>query len=866
MKKRWLHTALCAALALLTVVQLAAGPLSAVLPTARLTAGAAASEKEITHMSPKPLDNITLNAYLIPLYDEETRREQFGYCRDAHIDVLSHVYPTNPWTAEAHTADWYKQTMREASEYGLKLQTREIRLQGENALKLSDAELQAIADEYKDIPGFGGFYVVDEPYNPTPYARVENALRDVCPDTLVNVNFLPRGAYPEGEYIRRLTDYGSLMRYTGTLSLDVYCFDPNGGVNEAALFGNYEDLRRAGLMTGNNTAVYVQSVGSSQHGYRRPDAGDLRYNMMAALAYGVKEIKFFCWGTPPSGEGEYTNAIIDRDGKPTDLYPAVCDINADVHRLGQYIAACDAVEVYHSRRNAGVYAVVPSDLFIRPAETANVIVTLMQERGGDDEYIMLVNKNYEKEQTFTCTLDGVGSLQIVDENGALKPLSVKNGSFTLTLAAGDAAVLKLPKGDFIKEKKSDTQDMAVDATVTASTSKSEDGFLYNIYDGKYDGTGARLELARGSSAWITFDLGEAKTVNRVDVYPMGKTDRCGVYYPKTLEISVSADGKNWTTVASGDDFDARIKKVPVFRFDDVTARYVRLDMTAARLCEIGDVCIYNDDGTIPADIDTLFKEIEVDLGENLALGKPVFDYSTTTDVPDWNCHHTYINDGNTDTLGWASELFVNDSPDTPEWITIDLLDVYSIGKVVLTPRGIFQGYNVFPEDYQIEVSVDGENFTVAARVEGDNNPQSQDIRTLEFDAVDARYVRLKGTKLTPSGTVNGGYCLEMNEMEVYAAKPEETETETETETPDTAPPETDPVESDPVDTVPPDTDAPDTDAPDTETLADTCPVSDEESESAPAAEDTGCGSVIGAAPALAACAVLGVLTCRRRKD
>ncbi len=874
MKRRLMHTVLCVALALVTVCQLAAGALSAILPTAVLTAKAKTPTEEVTHMQPAPMDNIILNAYLVPMYDEEMRREQFQYCKDANIDVLSHVYPAEVWVAEDHTAEWYKQAMREASEYGLKLLSREIRIQGENALKLSDDELRAIAEEYKDVPGFGGFYVVDEPYNPTPYARVDNALRDVCPDTLVNVNFLPRNCYPEGEYIRRLTDYGSLMKYTGTLSLDCYCFPKGGGVDETSLFGNYEDIWRAGLMTGNNTAMYVQSIGSpGQFGYRRPEANTLRYNMMAALAYGIKEIKFFCWGTPIREEGDYTEAIIGRDGKPTDLYAPVCDINADVHRIGQYIAACDALAVYHSRRDAGVYASIPSDLFIQIPSTNSVIVSLMQERDGDGEYIMLVNKDFEKAQTFTCTFDGVSSLQVVDDNGNLAPLSMQGGKVTLTLDAGDATVLKLPKGDFIKETTSDSPDMAVDATITASSSASDaDAFLYNIYDGKYDGTGAQLEAGGDTTPWVIFDLGEKKTLNRVDIYPMGEKNRCGVYYPNEVSISVSADGKTWTTVATGKDFASRIEKVPVFRFADTAARYVRLDMTAGRICEIGDVCIYNDDGSIPDDIDTLYKEVTVDPGENLALGKPVYDYSSTTDVPDWNCHHTYINDGNTDTLGWASELFKNSSPDTPEWITIDLLDIYSVAKVVLTPRGVWQGCNVFPEDYQIEVSTDGENFTVVARVEGDNNPQTQDVRVLEFDPVDARYVRLMATKLTPSGTVNGGYCIEMNEMEIYAAK-------SETQPPETSAPETNAPETNAPETNAPETNIPETHVPETtppetvdsETEAETPAATEQTDESlptdgtAPTGDDKGCGSVIGALPVVAV-ALLGVLSYRRRKD
>ncbi len=771
----------CRVLCVLLVVLFTA-PLWGAVTGSVLSVEAAAPDKEVVPMEPKARENITLNAYLLPMTSEAQRREMYQLCKDANIDILSHLYPAHPWVAADHTAEWYKTVMREASEYGLKVLTRETRIQ--DALHKSDDELRAIAAEYKDIPGFGGFFVVDEPYNPNPYARVENALRSVTPEAYVSVNFLPRGVYPEGDYIRQLTDYGALLRYNGVLSLDVYCFGPNGGVDEVSLFGNYEDLRRAGLMTGMDTAVYVQSVGSpSQFGYRRPSAADLRYNMMAALAYGIKEIKFFTFGTPPEGEGEYTEGIIDRDGKPTDLYDDVCAINAYVHAIGPYIVACDVTEVYHSHQNAGVYRAVPEELFIQTDDKAEVIVSLLEERGGDAEYVMLVNKDFSAAQTFTCTVDGVPSLEIVGVDGKLTDLAMKNGQFTLTLEAGDAAVLRLPKGDFIKSETETEADLARGAQVTASSSAGENGlYLYDIYDGKYDGRGVRLSSENGAVQSVIFDLRKTETINRVDIFPVGEKQRCGAYFPAELDVSVSTDGEQWTTVATLSDVACPIKTVPVVRFSDVQARYVCLRVTdmggLRKFCEIGDVRIYRDDGSIEDEIATLYETVEVDKGTNLALNKPVIDYSSTTDVPDWNCHHDYLTDG-TD-KGWASELFRNQEPEVEEWITVDLLDVYEIGKVVLTPQEVWHGVNVFPENYQIEVSVDGDAYTVVARVEGDNVPQTQDLRVLEFDAIAARYVRLKATKLTLSGTSGAGYCIEIDELEVYAAPETFEESEPET--------------------------------------------------------------------------------------
>ena len=716
-------------------------------------------------------ENITLNAYLIPMTSEEERRAMMQLCKDADIDLLSHVYPTIPYNTRAHTLEWYTAAMADAAEYGLLLQTRDKAFLG-SPLTMTDEEVLALAKSYESLPGFGGFYVVDEPYDASPYARMENLLREVCPATYVNVNFFPRGVYPNGEYIRRLCDYGGLLTTGGTLSLDTYNFDLNGGVNEYGLFENYEDLRQAGLKTKNNTAVYVQSVGLSGS-YRRPTGSDLRYNMMAALAYGIKEIKFFTWGTPPQGEGAYTDAILDRNNQPTDLYYEVVKINKKIHAMGTHLAACDATYVYHGRNKSnGAYAIVPKDLFVQ-VSNADVILSLMEERAGSGEYLFVVNKNFNAEQTVTLAFTGVTGVYLVsDETGELTETALTDGKLTLTLAAGDGALVKLPEGDFIRPAEKTDKNLALGAGVSGNTTASDKGYyLYNLTDGRINAAeAARVLTDRGYEPILTVDLGAVQSINRVDIYPAGTGAMCGASNPSAFTILVSADGKTWKQVAANTETLSR-EYVSVFRFENTDARFVRLRFAEGEglgsYADIAELMVYNDDGSIEDEIKTAYAVENIYADTNLALKKPVVAYSSTTDVPDWSCHHTYINDGNTTSLGWASQLNVNPKPNATEYIVIDLLGVYNVNCVKLYPRGVLNGLNVFPEDYEIQVSVDGETFTTVKSVTGDNKPQTQDVRVLEFDTVPARFIRLYATKLTLFGSAGQGYGVELNEMEVY---------------------------------------------------------------------------------------------------
>ncbi|MBO4423653.1 MAG: discoidin domain-containing protein [Clostridia bacterium] len=580
---------------------------------------AAASKKPLTR------DNIIINAYLVQLQNEELRRSQMEYMKQAEIDVVSHVYVDDVWTAQGHTFDKYVPIMNDAADYGLKIYSRDYRAQ--TALNRSDKKLQAIAEEYRGYDGFAGFYVVDEPYDPNPYARVENAFRSVLPDCFININFLPRGAYPEGTYYKRLTDFGSLVTYWGTLSLDVYAFNKSGGVDEYQLFKNYDDLRRAALDTGMNTAVYVQSVGYVN--YRRPSAGDLRYNMMSALAYGVKELKFFTWNKPWGADSGYTDAIFDADKQPTDLYYAVCEINKKIHVIGRYLASGDAVAVYHTRvKTAGAYEAIPEDFPVQAAGKTDAIISVTEGRDGGDQFLMIVNKDFKKAQTTSFSVGELELLLVDDVTGELKAAPVSDGVLTLELEAGDCALLKVVGTKLYNKVSSDDPNLAISAMLTA-TSAAGDGsaFLCNLHDGVYDdGAKGALISEKGSAQYVTLDLGAVKSINRVDLYPGGKGSACFRYFPDSFDIIVSVDGISWQKVVSETDFDPDKTVVPVFRFPNTDARYVRVEVSGfkkkdkERRAEFGEIAVYNDDGGIPDNIPTLYRDPGDNVGESVEDG------------------------------------------------------------------------------------------------------------------------------------------------------------------------------------------------------------------------------------------------------
>jgi uncharacterized protein YjdB len=137
---------------------------------------------------------------------------------------------------------------------------------------------------------------------------------------------------------------------------------------------------------------------------------------------------------------------------------------------------------------------------------------------------------------------------------------------------------------------------------------------------------------------------------------------------------------------------------------------------------------------------TATSEITVEpLGENLALNKP----ATSSSLENGGFVNANVNDGNPGTR-WAS-LFTD-----PQWVSIDLLQLYTIKKVVLNWEA------AAALNYEIQVSTDGANWqSIYTTTTGAGGIEQIGVNGT------GRYIRMYGT----ARTTPYGYSL--YEFEVY---------------------------------------------------------------------------------------------------
>ncbi len=723
-------------------------------------------------------DNILIS---VPVWREQwATSEHMKLLQDAGVDFV--VTVSGVQTATFSTSDKLIEAARSVwvdGKPGIRVMVHNTTM-GEGLLGKNEAYVKRMLEKYFDDEAVIGYHVWDEPFNPTALTPVERMIKGLDPDRIADINFLPGmvyGTYPE--YEGRVDDYAKIMGDLASyISFDNYPFAPSGQVDETALFGNFEVFRRVSLDNDVPSAFYLQAVGSPNvYGYMRATEGSLYYHTGAALAYGFKWIKYWSWYVPDYGDPaatykDYTDSIMGKDGKPTEMYDVAKALHAEVHAIGPVLINLAPTEVYHTGRQSSnpTYSRLPSKCFVSAGNTVYSIVSIMTDRITGENYLMVVNKDYNKAQTLTYTLDGVDTLwEISRETGAPVEMALTDSTLSVELPAGGFALYRLPAGVYTAPEKKPAANVLSDARVTASYSDTGNGwFVRNAFDGKtrstVDSQGYRL--SGSTPAVLDADLGALKTFNRLTVYPAGTGTLCGSAFPGSVKLYVSEDGETYTELFAT-ECERPTEIVPSYTLPETTARYVRLELVAGAtgILEVAELKLYHDGGSYTEE-KTLYKAPVIVSGVNVAKDKNVSASGSAYEAEGWGIARltdgSYMQTEADGTNGWMSNGVKNVTD--PVWACVDLAGDYPINKIVIYPR---KSGERFPTGYYFEISTDGKTWTKVC--EETEDPYNLEPRAFTFDTVTARYVRLTTTELRQDAYVDfaGGYMAQISEIEVY---------------------------------------------------------------------------------------------------
>lgn len=368
---------------------------------------------------PKPNqpDNLWIGIFWPPSW-AHTNDMQYERLRHAGVDVIQNTTSTDLATPERNL-----KMLELGAKHHLLISVADPELYG------NDEAVASYVDKYKNHPALFGYYIKDEPGIPEleAFAQKYKLLLNLDSNSIPYLNLYPNfgveGNY-EQDYVERWIQLvgAKNLRY---LSFDHYPFTLKETF-APGYFENMEYIRKTGLKYGIKTSAYLQSVGIS-NAYRRPSVPELEFSAYVNLAYGIKMPVWFTYYTPTSNTEKFVDAILARDGTPTDLYEPFKAINQKIKVLGKTLFRLDAVATYHI---GGVLPKgvpeLPDDFAWKPVGNQDLIITDFRDQQTGASYLMIVNKSLTAPLKYSMNIaKNIKSINEIDQsNGKQKSLSI----------------------------------------------------------------------------------------------------------------------------------------------------------------------------------------------------------------------------------------------------------------------------------------------------------------------------------------------------------------------------------------------------------------------------------------------------------
>ncbi len=336
--------------------------------------------------------------------------------------------------------------------------------------------LAPVVHDYAGYPALLGYHIGDEP-NSSAFPRLAEVvaiLKELDPGHESYINLLPNYAAPDNwgnpTYYDHLDQYAAVVK-PEIVSYDHYRFCKTGwpdiekpdteGIEDArdkqiledayrtferpGFFDNIEDARAVSLKHNIPFMVIFQVT---EHGpYRDVTEAELRWQFYQCLCYGASRISYFTYWTPGVDWEEldhvlhWKGGLIAKDGSRTHHYDMAKNVNRDLQSVGNILINHRSEAVYHiGEESDDKITYWPG----RHGDITSLNAEKLTVGFFDRGYALIVNKDYANVQAVTFTATEGKCVMIYDiGSGLWKSLTAADGVYTLALAAGDAALIRI---------------------------------------------------------------------------------------------------------------------------------------------------------------------------------------------------------------------------------------------------------------------------------------------------------------------------------------------------------------------------------------------------------------------------------------
>lgn len=286
-----------------------------------------------------------------------------------------------------------------------------------------------------------GYYVWDEPHEKDfdEVRRTRDLFKKYDPGHLAfSVIYPSYGIYTwkDGSYAKYVDNYLKTVD-PEVMSFDYYPFRTySDSLANNDIWKDFGYIRKKALEHHKPLWFYFQAVGFEPV-HVKLNLERIREQMYAALAYGVKGLSYY-----------YENkngVLLDTLFNPSEMYPDLKLLNAEVKNLGNFLYTKQSEKIYHTSGNIDQFTesffldkLDDSELF--KSAPKNLVIGVFGDSSAK-KYVLVSNLSHTK--GVNGNLELKKPMQVVGYNktdNTTKRVSKSLSSIDLTLAAGEAAL------------------------------------------------------------------------------------------------------------------------------------------------------------------------------------------------------------------------------------------------------------------------------------------------------------------------------------------------------------------------------------------------------------------------------------------
>jgi hypothetical protein len=261
---------------------------------------------------------------------------------------------------------------------------------------------------FKDHPALAAYMLRDEP-NRKDFPELGEWARKII--ALDNEHFCYLNLFPNyasEEQLGTKTYKEHVELFVAEVPIQVLSFDHYPVVGDSLRANWYENLEiisEAAKKAGKPFWAFALSVA---HGpYPVPTLAHLRLQVFSDLAYGAQGIQYFTYWTPYDTVWKFNNAPLSIEGKRTDSYDRVKQMNDEIKNLSYIFLGAKVISLAHTGSPIPLgtkqLTTLPKQVRELKTEGSGAVVSVM--KNGENNYLVIVNRDFLKPMKLTIDCD-----------------------------------------------------------------------------------------------------------------------------------------------------------------------------------------------------------------------------------------------------------------------------------------------------------------------------------------------------------------------------------------------------------------------------------------------------------------------------